>query len=1048
MLIVQAKVFLYSLIGVIVVAVVSFTSLMPVAAAPQVDAGEVAGMVFFDRNGNGLRDADENGIVGVVVELRDAATDGRLIRRQVTTDAGGVYRFSGVPAGTYTIVRPENPSFANTSTDRRTVTLASFQSGPGVDPIQPNAPADKNAQRPVDGTPRLQNVDFGVSPLLTLVGTYFDDRNGDGVKGLGERGIPGVQVQLHDDVKGTQRVEAGAATLGVAVTDAQGNWVIRGLKPGRRVVAMRTADGQAERQMPVSLVASEVSTAVALEDATQAAADPCADPSRPAYRTGEALIGFRRALSSAEAAALLSRFGVAVKAQIADDTYLISAPEAVLAQAMTVLASRLDVRYVERNGIACAGLTPTDPDYNDPFLVYAPQLLGAPAAWDVTTGSASVIVAVVDTGVSLSHPEFAGRILPGWDFVNSDSDPSDDQGHGTHVAGIIAAAMSNGLGTTGLAPNVSILPVKVLSAAKSGTWANVALGIRYAADHGARVINLSLGGTTPSTALLDAIRYALNKGALVVAAAGNQSSSAPFYPAYYEEVVAVSATDEYDAYWSISNYGSWVDISAPGSSIWSTYWTASNPAAFSFMSGTSMAAPHVTGLAALIWSVNASLTPAEVRTIIQNTATDKGTAGFDPYYGWGRINVAAAVQAATGGSSGAPTATPTTAPTATPTKTPTAQPTATPTTAPTATPTKTPTAQPTATPTKTPTAQPTATPTTAPTATPTRVLYVQRVNSGGPTYTDGQAAAWAADKAFATGSWGYVSGSAKSSTMSVAGTTDDFLFQKYREGMSEYRFTVPNGTYQVELSFVEFVAGKAGERVMRISLEGAIVENALDIYAVAGKGALVQRSYTVTVSDGILNLGFAKSGGSKAPMVSAILVRSSDASVPGAPTATPIPTATPVRGTYAQRVDSGGPTFTDSTGVTWQADQAYTIGGWGYVDGVAVVSNSAVVGTGDPFLLQRYREGMSEYRFSVPNGVYTVRLRFAELAATRKGQRVMRISMEDTEVESALDVFAVAGKATVLERVYTVTVSDGVLNISFAQAGGTLPPMVATIAIE
>ncbi len=322
------------------------------------------------------------------------------------------------------------------------------------------------------------------------------------------------------------------------------------------------------------------------------------------------------------------------------------------------------------------------------------------------------------------------------------------------------------------------------------------------------------------------------------------------------------------------------------------------------------------------------------------------------------------------------------------------------------------------------------------------------MDCGGPTYTDGHGAVWAADKAFAASSWGYVGGSAKSSTLSVAGTTDDFLFQKYREGMSEYRFTVPNGTYQVELSFVEFVAGKAGERVMRISLEGATVENALDIYAVAGKGALVQRSYMVTVSDGMLNIGFAKNGGSKAPMASAILVKSSDASVPGAPTVTPTPTATAVRGAYAQRVDSGGPTFTDSAGVTWQADQAYTLGGWGYVDGVAVASSGAVAGAGDPFLFQRYREGMSEYRFSVPNGLYTVRLRFAELAATKKGQRVMRISLEGAEVESALDVFAVAGRATALERVYTVTVSDGVLNISFAQAGGTLPPMVATICVE
>ncbi len=1027
------------LVGILILMLVLAGTAAAVTAAPQSGAGEISGVVFFDRNGNGMRDAGENGIAGVVVELRDAATNGQALRRQATTDAGGVYRFTNVPAGTYMVVRPEDALYVNTTAGQQLITL---DAGKGKSSDM-RAPADGDVRRPVDAQPRAA-ADFGASPALTLVGTYFDDRNGDGVQGLGERGIPGVQVRLYDDPKGLRRVDAAATELGSAVTDAQGHWIIRNVKPGKRVVLLRTPDGAHERQMPVTLEASEVSATVALDEAANASASPCDDPNRPAYQAGEAIVGFRAGIAFERAAALLSEHGASIKQAIADDTYLVTAAEEKMATLLSALASRPEVRYAERNGIACAGLTPTDPDYSNPYLVYAPQLLNAPAAWDVTTGTVTVTVAVVDSGVSLSHPEFAGRILPGYDFVNGDSDPSDDNGHGTHVAGIIAAAMNNGLGTTGLAPNVAILPVKVLSAAKSGTWANVAQGIRYAADNGARVINLSLGGTTPSTAVLDAIRYAQSKGALVVAAAGNNGSSAPFYPAYYEEVVAVSATDEHDEYWSISNYGSWVDVAAPGSSIWSTYWTATNPNGFGFMSGTSMAAPHVSALAALIWSVNGSLSPAQVRDIIQSTAVDKGAAGFDPYYGWGRIDVGAAVRrAAAGGTGSSPTATPTTAPTATPTTAPTAtpQPTATPTTAPTATPQ--PTATPTTAPTATPTTAPTATPTTAPTATP--ASYVQRVNSGGPTYTDGQGWSWAADKAFATGSWGYVGGSAKSSTMAVAGTTDDFLFQKYREGMSEYRFTVPNGTYQVELSFVEFAANKAGERVMRITLEGATVENALDVYATVGKGTLLQRSYTVTVSDGVLNIGFAKNGGSKAPMVSAITVKTNGATpAPGAPT----PTPTPVRGTYTQRVDAGGPTYTDSAGVTWQSDQAYVAGGWGYVGGTTQVSSSPVAGANDPFVFQRYREGMSEYRFTVPNGTYTVRLRFAEFVADRAGQRVMRISLEGAEVESALDVYAVAGRATAVERTYTVTVNDGLLNIGFAQVGGIYAPMIAAIAIE
>jgi hypothetical protein len=332
------------------------------------------------------------------------------------------------------------------------------------------------------------------------------------------------------------------------------------------------------------------------------------------------------------------------------------------------------------------------------------------------------------------------------------------------------------------------------------------------------------------------------------------------------------------------------------------------------------------------------------------------------------------------------------------------------------------------------------------TATTSPAVYLQRVDVGGPTYTDSQALTWAADKAFTTGSWGYTGGSVKSSTLAVSGTSDDFLFQKYREGVSEYRFAIPNGAYQVDLRFVEFVATKAGERVMRITIEGATVENALDIYAVAGKGALVERSYTVTISDGLLNIGFAKNGGSKTPIVNAISVKSRDAS--SIPTATPAPTATPVYAAYTQRVDGGGPTFTDSMGATWQADQSYAAGAWGYVGGTAKVNAVSVANSADPFIFQRYREGLSEYRFTVPNGAYTVRLRFAELAATAAGQRVMQISFEGAVVESALDVYAAAGSARALERTYTVTVTDGVLNIGFAKNGGSLPPMVSAIAVN
>jgi beta-galactosidase len=147
-------------------------------------------------------------------------------------------------------------------------------------------------------------------------------------------------------------------------------------------------------------------------------------------------------------------------------------------------------------------------------------------------------------------------------------------------------------------------------------------------------------------------------------------------------------------------------------------------------------------------------------------------------------------------------------------------------------------------------------------------------------------------------------------------------------------------------------------------------------------------------------------------------------------------------------VDCGGPTFTDSEAITWQADQDYAAGGWGRMGGAPMVVTTPVAGVADAFLFQRYQEGMDEYRFTVPDGVYTVRLRFAELAATAAGQRVMQITLEGAAVEQALDVFAVAGPATALERTYTVTVTDRVLNIGFAQMGGQYPPMVSAIVVE
>ncbi|MEB3298372.1 MAG: S8 family serine peptidase [Candidatus Sericytochromatia bacterium] len=266
------------------------------------------------------------------------------------------------------------------------------------------------------------------------------------------------------------------------------------------------------------------------------------------------------------------------------------------------------------------------------------QKIGATRVWAGLPGDRKVTVAVVDTGIDHTHPDFSGRVLKGRDVVNNDDDAMDDEGHGTHCAGTIAAGLGNG-GVVGVAPNVTLLAVKVLAANGSGSYAGVAEGIVYAANQGAPVISMSLGGSRPSKVLEDAVALAIRKGSLVVAAAGNDGSDEPNYPAAIKGVMAVSATQREDRIAYFSNTGNHVSVSAPGVSIMSTI----PGGKYEALDGTSMACPHVSGLAALVKSKFPSANAATIRTRIEKSADDLGAKGFDPVFGHGRINVAKAV---------------------------------------------------------------------------------------------------------------------------------------------------------------------------------------------------------------------------------------------------------------------------------------------------------------------------------------------------------------------------------------------------------------------
>jgi subtilisin family serine protease len=306
------------------------------------------------------------------------------------------------------------------------------------------------------------------------------------------------------------------------------------------------------------------------------------------------------------------------------------------------------VTFAEPDVAVSGDFVVSDPAYLDPSRGYGQQLLGLDAAWNITPGSGDVVIAIVDTGINAAHPEFAGRIVPGYDFINKDDNATDDHGHGTHVAGIAAAGI-NGVGTVGVCPECKLMPVKVLSAGNSGTWGSVSKGILFAVDNGADVINLSLGATISSTTLISAVQYAADHDVVVVAAAGNLASKLPFYPAAAPGVIGVSGTDMQDSFWAVSNYGDYIDVAAPGVAIYSTYYDLVNSSGYAFMSGTSMASPFVAGLAGLVRSDRPDLTAVETSELLGQTAVDLGDAGWDPYYGSGRIDAGTALQWAKAG---------------------------------------------------------------------------------------------------------------------------------------------------------------------------------------------------------------------------------------------------------------------------------------------------------------------------------------------------------------------------------------------------------------
>ncbi len=330
-----------------------------------------------------------------------------------------------------------------------------------------------------------------------------------------------------------------------------------------------------------------------------------------------------------------------------------------LGRVLNAYRSLSDVEQADFNRIYSVQWTPNDPSFGQ---LWGMTKVEAPAAWDVSTGS-GVVVAVIDTGVDFLHPDLAANVwvnndeipgngldddlngyvddVRGWDCVAEDNGPTDVYGHGSHVAGTIAAVGHNGVGVVGLSFNARVMPVKGLNDYGNGTSADLAQALIYAADNGAQVINNSWGGQGSDPLIESAVAYAVSVGAVVVAAAGNSNMDVQdFYPARLPGVVAVSAFDAADQKAAFSNFGTRIDVAAPGVSILSTY-----KGGYSFLNGTSMAAPHVSGLAALILASHPDYSASQVRQVIRQSADDVGSPGPDTVSGAGRINARAALSA-------------------------------------------------------------------------------------------------------------------------------------------------------------------------------------------------------------------------------------------------------------------------------------------------------------------------------------------------------------------------------------------------------------------
>ncbi len=359
------------------------------------------------------------------------------------------------------------------------------------------------------------------------------------------------------------------------------------------------------------------------------------------YVAGQLIVGYSRETPANTRRSIRAQNQLELKSELRNiDAEVIRVKNERAREVLQSLRRNPNVAFVEYDYVVYAEHVPNDPIY--PSQVFLPPM-NTPSAWDVTKGDPNVVVAVLDTGLRTDNRDLRNMIVSGYNVIANSSNYTDDHGHGTMVTSVIAAEMDNTFGIAGIAPKASFLAVKVMNSSGSGTYSDMIKGIDYAVNNGAKVINMSIGGRSSSSALKLAIDQAVSRGVTIVAAAGNEGLSSLSFPAAYDNVIGVGAVDINNNKTSYSNTGAGLTLMAGGSARVATFTDFISSA-----SGTSFAAPYVSGAVALMLSADTGLSPSQIMQKLGETALDLGPVGYDLSFGYGLIDMGKAVESSTG----------------------------------------------------------------------------------------------------------------------------------------------------------------------------------------------------------------------------------------------------------------------------------------------------------------------------------------------------------------------------------------------------------------